>query len=686
MPLLLEIFWQLLKSYCIISRTVESIEQMKSRKFCTNTISILRQHEVNGVIEIKQLELLHIDRLKAAFEDTMSEMLIDLNEATVSDLLNRIHRSCKNLLDRVGSHGCLDKDLDAQAVLTLIRKVVSLLDAIVVSYVRSHSLDPEGPNFGALEVSEGEDWFAFTTSWTKLACLDAFIDGRRVWVFSFLDKDTDVLNRPQSAAENGSYVLTRMQHLADIWGPVYTVPSTSGFIKQYGVSKGVICRTKNTSKSPIPGAVQCHYFPRMSFFRRKASNLLSGGEELLLAEDDLLLIGGGLRTNQDCIYTLSDFRNDYASDISPLGTKESVWKLDTRSLAVGLSKYIGVTVSGTQKLVPHTTLKQLILDKWSTLPSRANPGVLFQYLGVEISHCTGNARRVALRQLMTSSSVMSVLELQNPGWMDKPWGKAFNAALRSDEKDRMFLLWKERVSDRAEMAELFCCMLESLDGTGRDQNNFHAALLHDNEEEVANIKPTINDWSITLRDTHETGAYVIINDICLNCEVPDHSTSTCYVENARTVLETEFAAKRADECGESGGHYKLQPGGDLVKEVLCGSLDTTMVEPTRPGLMMRLLCEKPQDFYELCRRTRPSTRNTVYLRASNTSFHGRDSPKLPRASKLRSTKTLLEQQNGRPKSNGRSESNSSLKPRATARHAQESKAKISSYFNTFSNR
>lgn len=639
---------------------------MKSRKFCTNTINILRQHEVDAVIEIKQLELVHIENLKEVFEDTMREMLINLYEVTNPGLLSRIHRSCKMLLEHVGSRGCLDRDLNDQAVLALTRKVILLLDAAVVSYVRSHSSDFDGLNIRTLEASEGEDWFAFTCSSRRLACLDAFIDGRDVGIFSFFDKTTGVLNRPHRDAKDGSYALTRMRDLADIWGPVYTVPSTSGLIKQYGVSKGVICRTGKSSKIPIPGAVPCHYFSRISFFRRKASNLLSGGEELLLAEDDLLLIGGELRTNQDCKYTISDFKEDYASDMIPLGTKESVWKPDTRSLAVGLSKYIGITVSGTQKLVPQTTLKQHILDKWTTLPSRANPGILNQYLGVEISHCTGNARRVALRQLMTSSSVMSVLERQNPGWMNKTWGKASNAALRSNEKDTMFSLWKERASNRDEMAELFCCVLEPRDGTGRDRNNFHGALLHDNEEEAVSIKSNINDWSIALRDTHLTSAYVLISHICLNCEVPDHSASTCHVQKARTVLETEFVAKGSGERHESGGNYKLQPGGDLLKEVLCGSLGTTIVEPTHSGSMTWLRHREPQDFHELCNRTKSSMRNIVYIRG-NTSFHGRDFPKRFRAAGLQSAETQPEQQNRR------TESNSSPKPRAKAQQAQKAK-------------
>ena len=637
---------------------------MKSRKFCTKTLSILQQHEVDSVVEINQLELIHIDSLKSDFEFTMGETLINFDKATISGLLNPIYRSCKNLLERLKIRRCLEKDLNPQAILTLIRKVILVLDAAVVSYVRSHTLDFDGKEFLTLDVSEGEDWFAFTCSPTRLACLDAFIDGRKVWVFSLLNNDRDVPDRPHRTAKNGSYVLTRMQVLTDIWGPVYTVPSTSGLIKHYAVSKGVICRVKKSSNSPVPGAVQCHYFSRTSFFRRKASNLVSVGEELMLAEDDLLLIGSGLRINQDCTYTLLDFKDDYASDISPLGTEESVWKLDARSLFFSFSKWIGVTVSGTQKLVPQTTLKQHILDKWSSMPSRANPGILHQYHGVEISHCTGNARRVALRQILTSNLVMSVLERQKPGWMNQRWGQAFDAALRSDERDMIFSLWGRWASDRAQIAELLCCVLELLDGTGRDGHSFQGALLHDNEEEAVSIKPTINDWSIVLRDTHLTGAYVMINNSCLNCEVPDHSASTCHFENARTVLQTEFDAGRSSERHESARHYKLKPGGDLLKEVDCGSADTTILEPSHSG--PRTWISRSQDFRELYNRpmSRMSLRNNVYIRASNPSFHGRDSPKRCRAATSQSGTILPQEQNYR------TASSSSFQPSATAAQAQ----------------
>ena len=88
-----------------------------------------------------------------------------------------------------------------------------------------------------------------------------------------------------------------MRDLADIWGPVYTVPTASGLIKHYVISKGVICRVGKKQKCSVSGAVQCHYYSRSCFFRKKASKLLSRDPDLLLAENDLLLIGGGLKEN-----------------------------------------------------------------------------------------------------------------------------------------------------------------------------------------------------------------------------------------------------------------------------------------------------------------------------------------------------------------------------------------------------
>ena len=307
-----------------------------------------------------------------------------------------------------------------------------------------------------------------------------------------------------------------MKDIADIWGPIYTVLADLGMVKHYVLSKGVICRIDTKKQCIVPGAVQCHYQSRASIFRRQVSRLLSTNRTLLLGEDDLLLIGGPLKVNHHCDYRMSDYLDDFTSEITVLGTNESVWRTESRSGGIGISKVLGITVSGTQKLIPQTTLKQHVRDKWTATPLRANPAIFNQYLGVQISHCTGNARRIPLSKLMLSYPICEILERQTPGWKSKPWGERFHSALDGNDREAIFRVWKDFASERAEFAGLLCCVLELLDKTGLiEGKKFHAAILYNNEEYVLPIHAEINDGSKYLRGTHITAVYAIINEICL---------------------------------------------------------------------------------------------------------------------------------------------------------------------------
>ncbi|KAI9651520.1 MAG: hypothetical protein M1831_000794, partial [Alyxoria varia] len=474
---------------------------------------------------------------------------------------------------------------------------------------------------------------------STLACLDKFLDERRVWVFQFsaqvsLHPSLGRLdNLGLGSTNTPKAVLTKMKDLADIWGPVHCVPHTVDLFRHYVVSKGVIRRAPATQRSATAGAVNCHYFPRSSFCRRAASKLLPPVEDLLLSPNDLLLIGAGFHQNQWCEYKLANFREEYAAALGVLGTRDSFWKADTRSVTVGFSRTLGVTLSGSQKLIPATTRKQHILDSWSTNPSTRNPGILNQYLGIEISHCTGNARRIPLRQVLTSQSVWPILERMSPDWRSRPWGAQLSEALLGDDDEAIFGVWREFASSRTEIAELFRCVIELLNGTGWDENDsFHAALLSQSEELDVPIPTGLNDWCLALRDTPTTSAYVIMNEICLNCEVLDHSTSTCQIPLAFTVLETSLVTEKGAKGTGQGHSFKLKPSGECFRHVDDERLDIMML--TRPlrssftGSLLRELVSgrTSTNCHEVYSMNHNSPRNLVCLRASKHSVRGRSVP------------------------------------------------------------
>lgn len=108
---------------------------MRSTRFCTDAINILRQHEVDGVIEIKRMDILQIYALKERYEASICVMLDDPNEHVL--WLGLAEVGCKSLLSYVGFHE-RGTGSPSRTTLSLIRKVSLMLDMAVVSYVRSH--------------------------------------------------------------------------------------------------------------------------------------------------------------------------------------------------------------------------------------------------------------------------------------------------------------------------------------------------------------------------------------------------------------------------------------------------------------------------------------------------------------------------------------------------------------------
>ena len=601
---------------------------MVNLHFCKNAINILVFPELPEVIEIRRIPSVLITDIEEGLEAALSIVLeTNLEERSFAlKLTNMVMPPCRRLLERVGSYvspALVAPTSQNLSDLTIaVRGVALLIDIGLVSYVRSHGSGFDGSYFSRdlrkLGVNLG-DKLIFGCDWAKLACLHSFLDRREVWVFDFSGIDNSSWRRRRRRHS----LCARMEDIADIWGPVYTVPTGTGKVKYYGVSKGVIYRVKSNKESPIPGAKLCHYSSRSSFVRNNASRLLANTDELALSQDDLLLIGAGFCENANCNYTMSAFTEESAFTMTVLGVKDSVWKWDSRGLTVGLSKNLGVTVSGTQKLIPQTTLKQHILDSWTTVPCRRNPAVLNQYLGVEISHHTGNARRISLKTLMISKPIRPILERQVPDWHRKPWGEALNKALHSPQKNDLVNVWNEHESNRSDIADLVCCVLQVLNDTGwNEQKVFNSAVLIDNEEWVVPVPSNLNSWVVALKDTHLTCAYVITNETCFGWEVPDRTISTCNTSEAFTALQTQITTEQSPS--DSGADFLLKPFGERFRRTECGSPTIFLLSPktrTFPRISLRT---RSYECSELLNDMKPGRfSHRVYFRASTRSYRGR---------------------------------------------------------------
>jgi hypothetical protein len=358
-----------------------------------------------------------------------------------------------------------------------------------------------------------------------------------------------------------------------------------------------------------------------------------------MAVDDKLLIGNEIRINSGCTYSLQEYEMNYSDMASSLGTMPSTWKLDGVTMAVQLTapKVVAFQIQGNVKKVPETTVKQHLWTKWSFQPERANPGILNNYFGVEISHCTGNARRVPLKYLLLAEPMQELLERQIPKWSTTTWGMSFQKALMTDSSDAIFQFWNYYVEQRPLVGQLVLCILDVLDSTGKTDFGFRAAFLHQNRELGVDLDIENNEWAGLLQDSYLMATYAIINEICLECRQPDHTTSICGDESRYTVLQTHIGVKTGNRGSSFSNdrlkRLKIEPHNQTYKavneEATAGSAPHFMTPESSIKRMMVInlnltiakeLLAPPS--YSLGDMNRNNQAAKVILRASRRSYGG----------------------------------------------------------------
>ncbi|KAJ9659327.1 hypothetical protein H2198_003203 [Neophaeococcomyces mojaviensis] len=544
-----QILASLRKSHLILCRISDNFQQLRKAGFCQSYYSCLTKHTGRHIAEVVKIPASLIGSTKSSIARAIRLVRSGHTKSHSNDLQLRgcLQEQCFEILDLLlRSHPSMN-EINVP-ILVLCRMIAIYLDLALVSYMGSHGvrfdleyLKEDAPNIRIIAGTDSS--LILDCGLEQLACLDDFLDRRKVWVFRIHGSQVRAPLSGAKYARRSLTILSRMEDFADLWGPVWAIPAGEDHpnkIKQYNTSKGTICRVSTGPVDDSGGAMSCHWYSWPSFRRHQESRLLPQQQQYLMDRDDLLLIGMHWQDNKSCPYPIADFERSYGEKMGILGTSESAWKLDSRALALSFSKFGGIQLQGTQKRIPEITLKQHILDKWTNKPERANPSILNQLHGIEISHCTGNAQRITLKELMIRYPLRQILDRQIPNWDTTTWGSDFFDALRTSNPDDILKVWKTHVGNRRDMAALVCSVLETLDKTGMADDGFTAAFLHKDQDRSIDLDLLQNDWARALRDSPSTAVYAFVNEVCIECFTPDHRTATCNGLPAFTVLRTRM--------------------------------------------------------------------------------------------------------------------------------------------------
>lgn len=637
----------LLKSYLILTRILQTLNNLVDQGFASSYYSFLLERPSHNVAELIAIERSFLLALKQKLEASIQMLADDQNFWEWSSEIRESLSDCllpvlMSFLGSLCNEASQIQPTSDDYLSRLCRVTILLCDLALVSYVGSHGSTfneqlstLEKPRHFAIS-SKSAGVYSFRCDLRRLTCLDGLLDSKQVWVFSLnLENGVNLFERPPNL-DNRLSIVTTMEKLADIWGPVRALFSADDQSKiiQYNISKGVVRRSSSKNADNYKSAIACHWEDWSSHYGRAVSSfrrlILPSNSSLLLSPGDLLLIGEeGYQPNSACTYTLSAFKADYEHQLECLGTKPAEWKSDTRNAVISFSKIIGMSLGLTQKRIPQTTVKQYTWDTWTSQTKRQNPMILQRFSGIEISHCTGNANKIPLKTFFQQGTLIPQSDLQFPGWRTSSWGRRFLGALDMASTESFLHYWKSNESDREHVTELIVYFLHLLSGTGVSDGKLKAFLAQDGEEYIVPMDIKKNSWAAILKDTHLTAVYVAIQSSCMECSPMSlrSSCSQCVANSnstqSHTVLHFQAEISSLGDCD----YVVHDVSGKVFKVIQAESTEEALVLTTATSRhSSQRLAEKKGALDNNDDNRQFYVRN-IYIKSNAKSFGGMMSPR-----------------------------------------------------------
>jgi ubiquitin domain-containing protein len=610
------------KSYLIICQVLTSFNALKDFSFSTTFYSILIKRPSTNIAELIRIPPERIDGLKTGIESAITRIAdADIeSEPTDVELSECIALPCDYLLGIMKLRLTNTIPYTRVSILTMCRITALILDLALVSYVGSH-----GSPFNvfvnstaeSIEVpNEQEDLNSFRCTLMPLACLDGFLNHSKVWAFEIYSGK--IGDQVHQNVDEKLLILTGIEEFADVWGPVWTVPAGKNhpdLVLRYNVSKGCIKPVKGLVKARFEDSVACHWEEQSSS---------DEPNNILLSKTDRLLIGVSLRANNACTYTLGDFERDYHTSMRPLDTSPPSWYLESRTAGLGFQQYVGGNISGTQKRLPGRTVKEGILARFAQNSDDADISWLQSFWGIEISHCTGNARRIKMKDLFLLPPVLHRLQRYKRGWERLPWGQLLFQALGSDNPQDLRDAWEGNPQMQSEMAKLLYTMLKLLHHTGNRDQHLVSAFFSDAEDRRLEYKVSNSDWAKSLQDSDMKAAYIVISGTCLKYregyQAAQQVPAICtYGHRSRTVFKTklEFKSTPIQDYVQLYPGKKQQRKADLHGHRITLVPDNNVIMKLTPMSTATEILIPPQ-------YADPNKQYSALIRSSASSYGGMD--------------------------------------------------------------
>ncbi|KIW81615.1 hypothetical protein Z517_04641 [Fonsecaea pedrosoi CBS 271.37] len=330
-----------------------------------------------------------------------------------------------------------------------------------------------------------------------LACMRSMIGGD-VLVFK-------IASRPQatpSASTSPAYLYATCAEIVDTWGPAHVIrsPKSSDSMEIYGLMiGGGLIKSSNSLPSGL------------DLFHWYQDDEGLGAEPKPFSYQEAILVGA-VTVNPACPLDAQGSRRLSEKFLQNLGTARDTWVPHEIPLMLQGGNFAVAQVGLTYQKHAGRTLKKELLDRWNDFEDIR----LFDLpWGLQLSLCTGVARRVRLRELIEEPVIRFIDSLHVDGWTAlKPTALT---GLRSND----FLQWCNGLEDdeRVCLRSVFSKLLKLFEHTGFDTNgNTFGVLWPEQSNPYLGIKISpVNSqlWYRMLKDSECCATFAIVTSLCL---------------------------------------------------------------------------------------------------------------------------------------------------------------------------
>ena len=431
------------------------------------------------------------------------------------------------------------------AIMYAARAIGFLLDIATVSFCGAH-LEPFDKVYfdrvspaSFYQLACDAQSAAIDLQLRSFQCLEGFLQGRPVWVFSSTEMDYTEL-----PPDIPLYLSTPPDEFANVWGPMWrsVSPRDPEITLRYIVSPGFIIPWRRTPGQPalLTTETHCHWSKDDYDIDSILSQTVHGrAERLLIGANPTLLRNRFCRPDKGAFVS----KMSRIKALKELGTHHGDWAVSSINIATGvnmsallpLSFNIGTTL--TKK--PPISLRDLVCVNMVAEPRQHLP-YLNEYFGVEISACTGNARRVTLANVLGSQTMREYLH-HRVHWSSSERDSYFRALKTPNGASAVYYLYYNGSEDQRKCYDIALKLsIAGLADTRVKSSHLRALWAWGGLAYIVKFRLSDHKWAGLLTDTLTTCSLAVVNQTCLECSTRETRHLPTVPIGVPTVFETSL--------------------------------------------------------------------------------------------------------------------------------------------------